>query len=62
MRFRAFKNAWELYLALQPRTFFAENVKVGFFISEEPQAWAHKLLKQKNPVLNSVDTFFNSIE
>ena len=38
-KYQAFKNACTLYLALQPRTFFTESVKVGFVISlltEEP--------------------------
>lgn len=63
-RFRAFKNACLLYLALQPKTFSSETVKVGFIIfllSEEPQAWAHNLLEQKSPLLNSVETFFESM-
>lgn len=63
-KFRAFKNACSLYLALQPRTFSSEVVKVGFIISllaDEPQAWAHSLMEQRRPVLNTVDTFFESM-
>ena len=63
-KFRAFKNACLLYLALQPRNFSSEFVKVGFIISllcEEPQAWAHNLLEQKSPALNSMDTFFEAM-
>lgn len=63
-KFRAFKNACQLYLALQPRTFHSEAVKVGFVISllsEEPQAWAHNLLEQKSPLLDTVETFFNAM-
>lgn len=63
-RFRAFKNACSLYFALQPRTFASEIVKVGFAISllsEEPQAWAHGLMEQGSPVLNSIDTFFEGM-
>ena len=43
-KFRAFRNACELYFALQPRTFSLEATKVGFvmaLLSGEPQAWAH---------------------
>ena len=63
-KFRAFKNACLLYLALQPRTFSSESVKVGFIISllaEEPQTWAHNLLEQKSPVLNSTNSFFEAM-
>ena len=63
-KYRSFKNACSLYLALQPRTFFSEAVKVGFVISllsEEPQAWAHGLMEQRSPVLDSLDTFFEQM-
>lgn len=63
-KFRAFKNACTLYFALQPRTFASEVVKVGFAISllsEEPQAWAHGLMESGSQVLNTIDTFFESM-
>lgn len=63
-KFRPFKNTCLLYQALQPRTFSIETVKVGFIISllsEEPQVWAHSLLEQKSPIINSVDSFFEAM-
>lgn len=60
-QFRTFRNACELYLALQPRTFSLEVTKVGFLISllsGEPETWAHRLLEQKAESLNHLTTFF----
>ena len=53
-KFRSFKNACDLYFALQPRTFSLEATKVGFVISllqGEPQSWAHRHLEQKSECL-----------
>lgn len=63
-KFRALKNYCLMYLALQPRTFSIETVKVGFInslLSDEPQVWAHSLLEQKSPIINSVDSFFEAM-
>lgn len=63
-KYRAFRNACELYFALQPRTFSLEATSVGFVISllsGEPQAWAHRLLEQKSVCLDNLDTFFSAM-
>ena len=63
-KYRAFRNACELYFALQPRNFSLEATKVGFVISLlycEPQAWAHRLMEQKDLSLDRLDTFFQAM-
>lgn len=63
-KFRAFRNACELYFALQPHTFSLEATKVGFVISllqGEPQSWAHRLLEQKAECLSNLTSFFSAM-
>lgn len=59
-KYGAFRNACELYFALQPCT-FSLDAKVGFVIallSGKPQTWAHHLLEQKYRSLDTLDAFF----
>ena len=63
-KFRAVRNACQLYFSLQPRTFSLEATKVGFVISlllGEPQSWAHRLLEEGSPHLNSLRSFFEAM-
>ena len=64
-KYRAFRNACELFFALQPRTFSLEATKVGFVISllsGEPQTWAHRLLERKEECLNHLVAFFQAMD
>lgn len=57
-KFRSFRISCYLYFVLEPHTFSTETLKVGYIISllsGEPQTWAHGLLEQESPVINSVD-------
>ena len=63
-KFRSFRNACELYFALQPRTFSLETTKVGFIISllqGEPQSWAHRMLEKNDVLLQSMSAFFGAM-
>lgn len=63
-KFRAFRNACELFFSLQPRTFSLEATKVGFIIAllqGEPQSWAHRLLEERSAHLDSMSSFFTAM-
>ena len=63
-KFRDFRNACQLYFALQPRTFSLEATKVGFVVSllqGEPQNWAHRLLDENSIQTETLPIFFQAM-